>query len=203
MTVYKAPLRDYKFVLEELFDVGEIAKLPGYEEATPDMFAACSRKAPRSARRCCSRSTAPATTRGALRERRGAHAQGLQGSLRSVPPRRLDRAGDGPGIWRPGPARDARILFQRNGGVGQPVVRHVSGPVGRRVRRDPQARRRRAEKNLAAEDRRRHLVRHDVPDRAAMRHRPRPDQRAPSRPTATASTKSPAPRFSSPPASTI
>ena len=40
MTVYKAPLRDYKFVLEELFDVGEIAKLPGYEEATPDVFAA-------------------------------------------------------------------------------------------------------------------------------------------------------------------
>ncbi|MGH6982490.1 MAG: acyl-CoA dehydrogenase N-terminal domain-containing protein, partial [Stellaceae bacterium] len=40
MTVYKAPLRDYKFILEELFDVGEIAKLPGYEEATPDVFAA-------------------------------------------------------------------------------------------------------------------------------------------------------------------
>ncbi len=40
MTVYKAPLRDYKFVLEELFDIGEIAKLPGYEEATPDTFAA-------------------------------------------------------------------------------------------------------------------------------------------------------------------
>jgi alkylation response protein AidB-like acyl-CoA dehydrogenase len=40
MTVYKAPLRDYRFVLEELFDIGEIAKLPGYEEATPDTFAA-------------------------------------------------------------------------------------------------------------------------------------------------------------------
>jgi alkylation response protein AidB-like acyl-CoA dehydrogenase len=40
MTIYKAPLRDYKFVLEELFDVGEIAKLPGYEEATPEIFAA-------------------------------------------------------------------------------------------------------------------------------------------------------------------
>jgi alkylation response protein AidB-like acyl-CoA dehydrogenase len=38
MTVYKAPLRDYRFVLNELFDVGEIAKLRGYEEATPDVF---------------------------------------------------------------------------------------------------------------------------------------------------------------------
>jgi alkylation response protein AidB-like acyl-CoA dehydrogenase len=39
MTQYKAPLRDYRFVLTELFDVGELAKLPGYEEATPDLFA--------------------------------------------------------------------------------------------------------------------------------------------------------------------
>jgi alkylation response protein AidB-like acyl-CoA dehydrogenase len=38
MTQYKAPLRDYRFVLTELFDVGELAKLPGYEEATPDLF---------------------------------------------------------------------------------------------------------------------------------------------------------------------
>ena len=38
MTIYKAPLRDYRFVLAELFDVGELAKLPGYEEATPDLF---------------------------------------------------------------------------------------------------------------------------------------------------------------------
>ncbi len=40
MTVYRAPLRDYKFLLEEVFDVGEIAKLPGYEEATAETFAA-------------------------------------------------------------------------------------------------------------------------------------------------------------------
>ncbi|HKF74339.1 MAG TPA: acyl-CoA dehydrogenase C-terminal domain-containing protein [Stellaceae bacterium] len=38
MTQYKAPLRDYRFVMTELFDVGELAKLPGYEEATPDLF---------------------------------------------------------------------------------------------------------------------------------------------------------------------
>src|SRR5215469_96717 len=38
MTVYKAPLRDYRFVLNELFDVGELATFPGYEDATPDLF---------------------------------------------------------------------------------------------------------------------------------------------------------------------
>jgi alkylation response protein AidB-like acyl-CoA dehydrogenase len=40
MTVYKAPLRDYKFLLEEVFDVDQIARLPGYEEATAETFAA-------------------------------------------------------------------------------------------------------------------------------------------------------------------
>jgi alkylation response protein AidB-like acyl-CoA dehydrogenase len=40
MTVYKAPLREYRFVLRELFDVGELASLPGYEDATPDVFEA-------------------------------------------------------------------------------------------------------------------------------------------------------------------
>jgi alkylation response protein AidB-like acyl-CoA dehydrogenase len=38
MTLYKAPLREYRFVLQELFDAGELAKLPGYEEATPDLI---------------------------------------------------------------------------------------------------------------------------------------------------------------------
>jgi alkylation response protein AidB-like acyl-CoA dehydrogenase len=40
MTIYKAPLRDFRFVLDELLDVSALAKLPGYEEATPEIFAA-------------------------------------------------------------------------------------------------------------------------------------------------------------------
>jgi alkylation response protein AidB-like acyl-CoA dehydrogenase len=40
MTIYKAPLREFRFLLQELFDVGELAKLPGYEDATPDVFEA-------------------------------------------------------------------------------------------------------------------------------------------------------------------
>jgi alkylation response protein AidB-like acyl-CoA dehydrogenase len=38
MPTYKAPLRDMQFLLNEVFDAGQLAKLPGYEEATPDMF---------------------------------------------------------------------------------------------------------------------------------------------------------------------
>jgi alkylation response protein AidB-like acyl-CoA dehydrogenase len=33
---YAAPLKDMRFVLNELAGLGEVAKLPGYEEATPD-----------------------------------------------------------------------------------------------------------------------------------------------------------------------
>jgi 3-(methylsulfanyl)propanoyl-CoA dehydrogenase len=37
MATYKAPLREMRFVLHELLGVAELAKLPGYEEATADV----------------------------------------------------------------------------------------------------------------------------------------------------------------------
>ena len=36
MAVYKAPIKDIQFVLNEVIDVAKLAKLPGYEDATPD-----------------------------------------------------------------------------------------------------------------------------------------------------------------------
>src|SRR6266404_6182777 len=36
MSTYQAPLKDMKFVLHELAGLEEVAKLPGYEEASPD-----------------------------------------------------------------------------------------------------------------------------------------------------------------------
>ena len=36
MSAYRAPLKDMKFVLNELAGLGDVAKLPGYGEATPD-----------------------------------------------------------------------------------------------------------------------------------------------------------------------
>ena len=37
MTVYKAPLDDMRFVLNEVFDAASLTNLPGYEEATADL----------------------------------------------------------------------------------------------------------------------------------------------------------------------
>lgn len=38
MTVYQAPLDDIRFVLNELADLDGVSKLPGYEDATPDLI---------------------------------------------------------------------------------------------------------------------------------------------------------------------
>jgi alkylation response protein AidB-like acyl-CoA dehydrogenase len=38
MTIYRAPLRDMRFVLHELLGVEKLAALPGYEDATPDVI---------------------------------------------------------------------------------------------------------------------------------------------------------------------
>ncbi len=36
MSQYVAPLKDMRFVLNELAGLGAVAKLPGYEDATPE-----------------------------------------------------------------------------------------------------------------------------------------------------------------------
>ncbi len=36
MATYKAPLKDIRFVMNEVLDVSSLAELPGYEDATPD-----------------------------------------------------------------------------------------------------------------------------------------------------------------------
>ena len=37
MPVYKAPLDDIRFLLNDVHDVAQLSALPGYEEATPDI----------------------------------------------------------------------------------------------------------------------------------------------------------------------
>ncbi|NUB25808.1 acyl-CoA dehydrogenase C-terminal domain-containing protein [Azospirillum brasilense] len=39
MPIYKAPLEDVRFVLDEIVGAGKLAELPGYEDATPDLIA--------------------------------------------------------------------------------------------------------------------------------------------------------------------
>ena len=188
MTGYRAPLRDMRFVLHELLEVERRAELPGYEDATrrPD------RRGARGGREVLRERAVPAQPlrrRGGLRlrERRGAHARGLQGGLRAGSSR---AAGPGsPPIRR----RAARACPRRS---SSPSTRwsapptspsHLPGPERGRLPRDRGPCRPTAEGDLPAEARRRVVVGHHVPDRAAMRHRPRPDPHQ-AEPTATAPT---------------
>src|SRR5438270_6612172 len=38
MQVYKAPLRDMRFVLHELHESERLSRLPGFEEMSPDLY---------------------------------------------------------------------------------------------------------------------------------------------------------------------
>ncbi|HEX5581764.1 MAG TPA: acyl-CoA dehydrogenase family protein, partial [Gemmatimonadaceae bacterium] len=40
MPSYKAPIDDIRFLLEDVLDAGQLSRLPGYEEATPEMLVA-------------------------------------------------------------------------------------------------------------------------------------------------------------------
>jgi len=99
---------------------------------------------------------------------------GFKVSVRPVPRGWLDGAVGSGRIWRAGPAlcgayRSGRISVLRQHGADD-----VSGPDAGRHRRHPRPWKRGAEAGLAAEDGGRHLDRHHEPDRAALRHRPRP-----------------------------
>ena len=91
MPIYKAPLDDVRFVLNELFDIGELTRFP----ATRSMLDLIDAVLGEAAKVCENvlQPPEPQRRRGGLPagERRGHHAQGLQGSLRRLPRGRLDR----------------------------------------------------------------------------------------------------------------
>ena len=39
MPSYKAPLDEYRFIMNDVLDAGELSALPGFEDATPDLIA--------------------------------------------------------------------------------------------------------------------------------------------------------------------
>ena len=170
-------LRDMRFVLHELLGAEGPPALPGYEEATPELVDSGARGG-REVRRERAGAVQPLRRRGGLqlREWRRAHARGFRGAYGNFA-RAAGPASPRPGMGRPGPAascstwRSTEMFCQR-----QPRLRHLSRASATaptmRWRSTPTSE---LQRDLPAQARRRHLVGHDVPDRAAMRHRPRPD----------------------------
>ena len=134
MQIYKAPLRDMRFVLHELLDDDGFGGLPGYEEFTPDLIDAVLEEA---AKLCAGGAAAaePHRRRGRLhaRERRRPHAQGLQGSLRPVPRRRLGALAADPEYGGQGLPETVNKLVEEMICAANLVVRPLSGPDPRRL----------------------------------------------------------------------
>ena len=65
MPIYKAPVDEVMFLLNDVFQIARYDNLPGFADASPDMVEPILGEAASSPRRCCSRSTASATRKAA------------------------------------------------------------------------------------------------------------------------------------------
>lgn len=60
MPAFRAPLDDIRYLLNDVHDIGQLAALPGFEDATPEMIEEVLKGG---ARRCSSPSTSRGTPR--------------------------------------------------------------------------------------------------------------------------------------------
>ena len=204
MTTYRAPQRDMRFVLHELLEVEKLAALPGYEDATAELI---DQVIEEGAKLCenvlfpinragdeagCVYENGVVRTPAGFKDAYDAFVAGGWTGLAADP----DYGGQG----LPKTIKfvidemvcSANLAFSTypglSGGAYHAISLHADDG---------------AQGALPAEARGGPLERHDVPDRAPVRHRPRPDpdpRRAHGRRQLRAS---PGPRSSSPPASTI
>ena len=129
MPSYKAPLEEYRFIMNDVLDAGALSALPSFEDATPDLIASILEEAAK----FCETVLLPLNQKG--------DAEGCtfeNGVVRT--PAGFKEAYDlyvqarlaGPfllaAIWRPGPAGYGGLRGPGVGVLGQRVLRHVSRP---------------------------------------------------------------------------
>ena len=176
MPIYKAPVDDAMFLLNDVFQISRYNNLPGFADATPDLIEAVLGEAAKLAEEVMQPVNRSGDEEGCTRHDDGSVTtpEGIQGSLPAICRGRLDGHFGAGGIRRPGPAGDDDHHRQRVHGGGQHGAHHVSGPDAGRDRGDPHARHAGAEGRLSAEDDRGQMDRHHEPHGAALRHRSRP-----------------------------
>ena len=175
MPAYQAPLRDMRFLLYELHGADALAGLPGYEEATRDLLdsvldAAATFTAEKllplnrtGDEEGCRFQNGIVTTPAGFKEAYKEFAAGGWISLAADP------AYGGQGLPHVLNLLVEEMICATNLAFGM-----YPGPEPGRLQRARAPRLRRDQAALSAEARRRVMGRHHVPDRAAMRHRPRP-----------------------------
>ena len=178
MPQYTPPLRDMQFVMHELLNaVDELKMMPRHKDIDADTMNSVLEEGGKFAAEVIFPLNISGDQQGCkldVATRTVQHARRLQGGLRRLCRRRL--AGDGlrPRVRRPGPAGAAEPVRLRDAEFGQPGLDHVPGPVARRLCLPARTRHARAEGDVPAAPGQGRLDGHDVPDRAAVRHRPGP-----------------------------
>ncbi len=176
MPLYKAPVSDTVFLLTDVFDFQRYSNLPRFAEAPIDVVEAVLSEGGKFAEEVLQPLNLPATARAASAARRlGDDAErlqgGLQGLCRGRLGRHLRRAANMAG--RACRTFSSVALSEYTIAANQAFAMYpglTNGAVGGACRCMAQ---RRAEGALSAEDDLRRVDRHDEPDRAALRHRPR------------------------------
>ena len=204
MPTYKAPVEEALFLLNDVFRINRYDNLPGFADASPDVVAAILAEAAKLAEEVLAPVNRTGDIEGCTR-----HADGSVTTPKGFKEAYRQYA-DGGWMGISAPAEfggqglpetltvtvnefmaAANMAFAMYPGLTQGAIAALHRP-----------RHARAEGDLSAAHDRRQMDRHHEPDRAALRHRPRALAHQGGAGQATAATGSPAPRSSSPPAST-
>ena len=179
MPTYAAPVRETRFILEHVLDIGRYSNLPGFANATPDLVEAILEEAGRFAAEVLA-AAEPRRRRGRLQAQRRWLGHALRRASRKLIEQFCEAGW--PTLTAPEEFGGQGLAAgRRHGGhriypVGQPQLRNVPGADRRRDRVAAGQGQRRAEAEVRADHGHRQMDRHHEPDRAALRHRPRAAQ---------------------------
>ena len=175
MPIYKAPVDDVLFLLNDVFHLERYDNLPGFADASPDTVEAILREAAKLCEEvltplnrvgdqegCTRHADGSVTTPNGFKD---AYQQIVEGGWIGIS---APEEFGGQGL----PATMTAIVNEFLV-LGQHGVRDVSGPDARRDRGAARAWLAGIEREISAENGRGRVDRHDEPDRAALRHRSR------------------------------